>query len=50
MAAMQDVNGASEWTTRVELAAAFRAAYHFGWNRGIYNHMTARLPDGTGIS
>ncbi len=48
MAAMQDVNGASEWTTRVELAAAFRAAYHYGWNRGINNHMTARLPDGSG--
>ena len=34
----------SEWDTRVELAAAFRAAYHFGWNRTISNHMTARLP------
>ena len=34
-----------EWETRVELAAAFRAAYHFGWNRTISNHMTARLPD-----
>jgi ribulose-5-phosphate 4-epimerase/fuculose-1-phosphate aldolase len=34
----------SEWETRVELAAAFRAAYHFGWNRTISNHMTARLP------
>jgi ribulose-5-phosphate 4-epimerase/fuculose-1-phosphate aldolase len=34
-----------EWQTRVELAAAFRAAYHFGWNRTISNHMTARLPD-----
>src|SRR6185437_3226194 len=36
---------AAEWTTRVELAAAFRAAYQFGWNRTISNHMTARLPD-----
>jgi ribulose-5-phosphate 4-epimerase/fuculose-1-phosphate aldolase len=34
-----------EWETRVEFAAAFRAAYHFGWNRTISNHMTARLPD-----
>ena len=34
-----------EWEARVELAAAFRAAYHFGWNRTISNHMTARLPD-----
>ena len=37
-----------EWETRVELAAAFRAAYHFGWNRTISNHMTARLPDASG--
>jgi ribulose-5-phosphate 4-epimerase/fuculose-1-phosphate aldolase len=37
-----------EWETRVELAAAFRAAYHFGWNRTISNHMTARLPDAHG--
>ncbi|HUZ75343.1 MAG TPA: class II aldolase/adducin family protein [Stellaceae bacterium] len=35
----------SEWETREELAAAFRAAYHFGWNRTISNHFTARLPD-----
>jgi ribulose-5-phosphate 4-epimerase/fuculose-1-phosphate aldolase len=34
-----------EWETREELAAAFRAAYHFGWNRTISNHLTARLPD-----
>jgi ribulose-5-phosphate 4-epimerase/fuculose-1-phosphate aldolase len=48
MAARNDVNGTSEWETRVELAAAFRAAYHYGWNRGINNHMTARLSDGSG--
>ena len=35
----------AEWETREELAAAFRAAYHFGWNRTISNHFTARLPD-----
>lgn len=35
----------TEWDTRVELAAAFRAAYHLGWNRTINNHITARLPD-----
>ncbi|HUB97698.1 MAG TPA: class II aldolase/adducin family protein [Stellaceae bacterium] len=39
---------AAEWETRVELAAAFRAAHHFGWNRTISNHMTARLPDNHG--
>ncbi len=41
----RDRVSAPEWETRVELAAAFRAVYHFGWNRTISNHMTARLPD-----
>jgi ribulose-5-phosphate 4-epimerase/fuculose-1-phosphate aldolase len=35
----------SEWEAREELAAAFRAAYHLGWNRTISNHFTVRLPD-----
>jgi ribulose-5-phosphate 4-epimerase/fuculose-1-phosphate aldolase len=35
----------AEYETRSELAAAFRAAYRFGWNRTISNHMTARLKD-----
>jgi ribulose-5-phosphate 4-epimerase/fuculose-1-phosphate aldolase len=39
---------AAEWETREELSAAFRAAYRFGWNRTISNHMTARLPDNHG--
>lgn len=39
---------AAEWDARVELAAAFRAAYHFGWNRTIANHFTARVPDEPG--
>ena len=25
----------AEWETRVDLAAAFRVAYHFGWNDTI---------------
>jgi ribulose-5-phosphate 4-epimerase/fuculose-1-phosphate aldolase len=33
-----------EWKARIELAAAFRMAYHFGWNDGINNHITARIP------
>jgi ribulose-5-phosphate 4-epimerase/fuculose-1-phosphate aldolase len=41
----RDRVSAAEWGARTELAAAFRAAYHFGWNRTISNHMTARLPD-----
>ena len=34
----------AEWSLRVDLAAAFRVAYHLGWNRGINNHITARIP------
>jgi len=44
-ATLRDRVSEAEWTARVELAAAFRAAYHFGWNRTISNHFTARLPD-----
>jgi ribulose-5-phosphate 4-epimerase/fuculose-1-phosphate aldolase len=35
----------AEWETRVELAAAFRIAHALGWNDGVTNHITARLPD-----
>lgn len=35
----------SEERTRIELAAAFRVAYHLGWNDTARNHITARLPD-----
>jgi ribulose-5-phosphate 4-epimerase/fuculose-1-phosphate aldolase len=38
------VSGA-EWETRVQLAAAFRIAHALGWNDGVTNHITARLPD-----
>jgi ribulose-5-phosphate 4-epimerase/fuculose-1-phosphate aldolase len=36
---------AAEWETRVQLAAAFRIAHALGWNEGVTNHITARLPD-----
>jgi ribulose-5-phosphate 4-epimerase/fuculose-1-phosphate aldolase len=36
----------TEAAVRTELAAAFRAAYDYGWNREIFNHITARLPGG----
>lgn len=38
----------AERQTRVELAAAFRIAYHLGWNNKITNHITARIPDEPG--
>ena len=34
-----------EWQVRMELAAAFRIAYHRGWNASTANHMTARVPN-----
>jgi ribulose-5-phosphate 4-epimerase/fuculose-1-phosphate aldolase len=33
-----------EWKVRVELAAAYRLAAHFGWDDVIFTHMSARVP------
>lgn len=38
----------AERETRINLAAAFRVAYHLGWNNKITNHITARIPDEPG--
>ena len=35
----------AEWQTRVDMAACYRVAYHFGWNDTIHNHLSARVPD-----
>ena len=35
----------AEWQTRVDLAACYRLVHHNGWNNGIFNHATARVPD-----
>lgn len=34
----------AEWSTRVDLAAAFRLAHHYGYDEIIWNHITARVP------
>ena len=34
----------AEWETRLNLAAAFRAAHHYGWNDTVRNHITALIP------
>jgi len=34
----------TEKALRIELAAAFRIAHHFGWNYDTLNHITLRLP------
>jgi ribulose-5-phosphate 4-epimerase/fuculose-1-phosphate aldolase len=36
---------AAEWTVRVDLAACFRLADHYGMSDIIYTHITARSPD-----
>jgi ribulose-5-phosphate 4-epimerase/fuculose-1-phosphate aldolase len=33
-----------EWETRVDLAACYRLVTANGWNPGIYNHISARVP------
>ena len=33
-----------EWQTRVDLAACYHLARRNGWNNGIYNHVSARVP------
>ena len=35
----------SEKELRVELAAAYRIVSHYGWDDGIQNHLTVRIPD-----
>lgn len=42
-AAKPDAMDPKEWQARVELAAAFRLAVHFGLNEGICNHFSVML-------
>ncbi len=35
----------TEWRLRVDLAACYRLAHHYGWDDTIYTHISARLPD-----
>ena len=39
---------AAEWEARVNLAACFRLADHYGMSDMIYTHITARAPDNPG--
>ena len=41
---LRDRVGAEEWTARVELAAAYRLASHFGWTHLVNNHISLRVP------
>jgi ribulose-5-phosphate 4-epimerase/fuculose-1-phosphate aldolase len=37
--------GEVEWQARVELAAAYRLAAHYGWTHLINNHISVRVPE-----
>ncbi len=41
---VRDQVSAEEWAVRVELAAAYRLAAHFGWDDLIFTHFSARVP------
>ena len=34
----------AEWQARVDLAAVYRLVAHHGWDDGIYNHCSMRVP------
>src|SRR5262249_10099005 len=34
----------AEWQARVDLAAVYRLVAHHGWDDGIYNHCSIRVP------
>ena len=36
----------AEWDQRVDLAAAYQLAEHFGWTMMVWNHISARVPGG----
>lgn len=40
----QPTDEATEWDTRVKLAAAYRLVDYFGWCELIYGHLTAKVP------
>ncbi|MBT3534862.1 MAG: class II aldolase/adducin family protein [Rhodospirillaceae bacterium] len=45
---MQQKVSETEWQARVDLAACYRLAAHYGWTELILTHISARVPDETG--
>jgi ribulose-5-phosphate 4-epimerase/fuculose-1-phosphate aldolase len=41
---VQDLVSPEEWAVRVDLAAAYRLAAHYGWDDLIFTHFSARVP------
>ena len=46
---LRDSVSPEEWQTRVDLAACYRLADHYGWTHLVFSHFSARVPgeDGT---
>ncbi|KXI27640.1 class II aldolase/adducin family protein [Paraglaciecola hydrolytica] len=42
---LKDKVSASEWQTRIDLAACYRLVANLGWGDLIYTHISARVPD-----
>lgn len=42
---LKDKVSEQEWQLRVDLAACYRLAHHYGWDDTIYTHISARLPN-----
>lgn len=42
--AVRSAVGEAEWQARVDLAACYRLAAHYGWTDLIYTHISARVP------
>lgn len=38
----------AEWEARIKLAATFHISHRLGWNDGVNNHITMRVPDDKG--
>ncbi|WP_313808424.1 class II aldolase/adducin family protein [Sphingobium sp.] len=45
-ASLRDKVSPEEWALRVDLAACYRLMAHYGMTDLVYNHITARVPDG----
>ena len=42
------ITSAAEWQTRIDLAACYRLCAQFGWDDGIYTHISAAVPGEAG--
>ena len=43
-AAVRELVSSEEWKVRVDLAAAYRLAAHYGWDDLVFTHISSRVP------